>query len=148
VPSLCETAPAHNAQKNDPGFFGAGIYFTPQASYAILYAAEGVAVTGTTSTPNELGEFTLLYCWVAIGNLYPVTRDDYVTDQCVFYGKPLKPGFDAHCVCVDSKLGFQATTSIKAIKENNARIFDEVVVGASAQVLPQCVVYFKRVQNS
>jgi len=136
IPNLCETAPAV-VQNLDAGYFGAGIYLTPQAKYAVKYAAEGL---GEVPVPNENGEYAVLLCWTAVGNIYPITRSDYITENCKLLGVPILKGFDGHCACVDPRHKYQATYQI------NKKCFDEVVVRESNQVLPAFVVYFKKRQ--
>jgi len=122
----------------DKGYFGSGIYSTLQAEYAMMYAESKHQTTID-------GESTLILCWVALGNVYPISRDtDYegVSHKSKFYhelnGFALKPGFDSHCACVDQDSGYQATKDL-----NQKILYDEIVVKESSQVLPRCIIYYK-----
>jgi len=146
IPILCKTGPA-DLRLTDTGYFGAGIYSTLQASYAIKYSTGDPLVANTPVPPNENGEHTLLLCWIGVGNVYPITQQDDYTKKGFysdFFGKSnglaLKPGFDAHCVTVSTTSGYQACQDPD---DPNERCFDEIVVKESQQVLPQFVVYFK-----
>ena len=117
----------------DEGFFGKGIYLTPQAEYAAFFAnRERQLQSGQT--------YTLLLCAVCIANAYPVTRSADYAQGAPFskfhydHGdagtpKALKSGFDAHFVAVSKDRGYQATTAGDAD-------YDELVVASEEQVLP------------
>jgi hypothetical protein len=142
VDAVCNTGPA-DLRNTDKGYFGAGIYSTLQSKYAMQYAKK----------PTKDGDYCLLLCWIAVGNVYPICRDDYPAGSATsrFYdhhgdnGIALKPGFDSHCACVETKFYHAATFDPKneqyPFGEN---LFDEIVVKESSQVLPYCIVYFKK----
>ena len=119
----------------DAGYFGAGIYFTPQPEYAAAYPAE--VLDGNTT---GVCEAALLLCAVSVGSVYPVTwKDDYNSkttdtekDKSKYFGKPLHSGCDAHHALVDRTVGFQAAKVDTPLQHH----FEEVVVSQDAQVLP------------
>jgi len=141
--AVCNTGPA-DLRNTDSGYFGAGIYSTLQPSYARTFSKQA----------NPEGEFCLLLCWVAVGNVYPICRElDYPNGQGIsrFYeliknGIALEPGFDSHCACVSLGTGGQAAKFDCANPENpfGDDVADEIVIKESAQVLPYCMVYFKK----
>jgi hypothetical protein len=118
----------------DEGYFGKGVYLTPQAEYAAFYA--------NGQRPPKRGQtYTLLLCAVCLGNTYPVTRRvDYDTGASisVFHynhgkngtAKALKGGFDAHAVAVSTTEEWQAASAVDAAD------YDELVVGSEEQILP------------
>lgn len=141
VDAVCSTGPA-DLRKRDKGYFGAGIYSTLQSKYAVQYCSE-----------SKDGEFCVLLCWIAVGNVYPICREqDYQRGggTSKFWdndnGIALKPCFDSHCVCVSEKRKMQAADFDPDNKENpfGEDVFDEVVVKESSQVLPYCILYFKK----
>jgi len=145
APKLCNTGPAE-LRVTDTGFFGTGIYLTPQAKYAREYAI-GAHSNLAPIPPTENGEHTLLLCWVAVSTVYPITRKhDYTKNPewCDYYaegtGVPLRSRYDAHFVCVDPQGGYQAAMN------PSDECFDELVVKEDSQVLPKYVVYFKDYQ--
>ena len=82
----------------------------------------------------------MLLCWVAVGNVYPVSRNtDYAvgSGRSRFFGQPLKGNFHAHCAAVSERQQYQAASNPSQAD------YDEVVVKDAAQVLPQYRVYFK-----
>jgi len=141
ISTLCKTGPA-DLRITDNGYFGAGIYSTLQAEYARGYATGELT---SSIPPNERGEHTLLLCWIAVGNVYPITRQlDYThnSNYSNFYENPcgiaLKAGFDAHFACVSPVDSYQATTNL-----NDPNVLHELVVKDQAQVLPRFILYFK-----
>jgi len=137
----------------DKGYFGAGIYSTLQADYARSYA-EGRFFGANPIPPNRDGEHCLLLCWVAVGNVYPISRDldydNYSPFSNFFHrhnGLALKPGFDSHCACVllDETKFYQAAKyhlEKKQFDHDPKLLVDEIVVKESAQILPYCIVYY------
>jgi hypothetical protein len=150
-------------RKTDGGYFGTGVYLTPQAPYAITYALQS-----SESTPQ--GEKVLLLAVCVTGLAYPLTRKfDYVypdvneryavsnfhpaspisevavkkgdqklitTELLRRLDKGLKSSFDAHFIGVSSKWFYQAAP-IAQIE------YDEIVLKEDCQVLPLAIVYFK-----
>jgi len=156
VDVVCNTGLA-DVRLTDKGFFGAGIYSTLQADYARVYA-EGRYFGATPIPANQDGEHCLLLCWVAVGNVYPISRNDYGRNLPFsnFYhednGLALNPGFDSHCACVylDDRKLFQAAKfnhDKEAFDQDPKTLVDEIVVKESAQILPYCIVYYKNSKN-
>jgi len=152
--TVCNTGLA-DLRKTDKGYFGAGIYSTLQANYALQYA-EGLGSSKDIASDQE---YCLLLCWVAVGNVYPISRDvDYAHGAYFsrFYdhenGYALKPGFDSHCVCVYTEPGKNASSYQAANKfdpeknlfpQDPKALVDEIVVKESSQILPYCCVHYK-----
>lgn len=129
---------------NDQGFFGKGVYLTPEAEYAAFYANK-------QRQPTAGETYTLILCAACFANAYPVTRGaDYARDDanddidsCKFsfkFGahhmpKALKQGHDAHFI----PISVAADTNGKPYQaaEEAADIdYHELVVGEESQVLP------------
>jgi hypothetical protein len=150
VETVCNTGLV-DLRQTDKGYFGAGIYSTLQANYARSYS-EGLFDSGP---PNSQGQYCLVLCWVAVGNVYPISRDvDYENPPFSnFYhqknGLALSPGFDSHCACVflDERKFYQAAKfdhTTEKFEHDPNLLVDEIVVKESAQILPYCVVYYKK----
>eukprot|EP01124_Arcella_intermedia_P026831 TRINITY_DN5140_c0_g1_i3.p1 TRINITY_DN5140_c0_g1~~TRINITY_DN5140_c0_g1_i3.p1 ORF type:complete len:688 (+),score=121.89 TRINITY_DN5140_c0_g1_i3:350-2413(+) len=147
IQKISGTGPA-DLRIRDCGYFGAGIYSTPQARYAALYATGDITGQPTDTTDN--GESALILCWNVVGNVYPVTRRHDYNDKkdpnfSDFFdesnGKALKPGFDAHFVTVSASCNYQA---VPDPQNNSLLYFDELVVQSDAQILPWAQLYFKK----
>ena len=122
-------------RENDQGYFGSGVYSSPQASYAALYPTKLAAVD-----PNGRGEHVMVLCFVAVNKVYPITRGvDYQGASCKFNGRPMASTFDAHVVEVDPQLGYQA----RKANEHPKDLRQELVVKDASQMLPRYLVYFK-----
>ena len=123
----------------DDGFFGAGIYFTPQPEYAAAYAA-GLFNTSAKKQDASSGvarpKRVILLCAVCVGSVYPISRAiDYPSNgrnKCSLHGQALTRGWDARYVLVDRRLGFQAAAADTPLHFD----FEEVVVAHDSQVLP------------
>jgi len=153
VEIVCHTGLA-DIRVTDKGYFGAGIYSTLQADYARVYS-EGSRFYGIPSIPpNPDGEHCLLLCWVAVGNVYPISKSDYGRNLPFsnFYhqdnGLALNPGFDSHCACVsrDDKLlqAAKFNNDTEKFDQDPKTLVDEIVVKESSQILPYCRVYYKK----
>mmetsp|Transcript_20356 Transcript_20356/g.44082 ORF Transcript_20356/g.44082 Transcript_20356/m.44082 type:complete len:477 (-) Transcript_20356:57-1487(-) len=144
--AICKSGMA-DLRMNDGGWFGAGIYVTPQPAYAAQYST---GVHDGTFIPGEDKVYTVICCWAAVAMTYPITRNqdyDNPSDRkslCKFHfsyptgkrmDKALRPGCDSHFVNI-SDGDFQASA------DNNGP-FDEIVLGDQRQVLPQYVVRFR-----
>ncbi|EGD81980.1 hypothetical protein PTSG_11903 [Salpingoeca rosetta] len=90
-------------KSTDDGWYGAGIYFTPDIEYALAFTE----VCRGHNVPNDLSVLNLnpnasyrvvLACDVVYGNPYPV-----LNGKCK--GQPLKIGHDAHVAVVDFSSG-------------------------------------------
>ena len=77
---------------SDSGYFGAGVYLTPQAGYACDYAS---GASGHEPRPqNDSREWVLLLCADVLGNAYPVSRrTDYDRPNDL---RTVRLGFTAH----------------------------------------------------
>ncbi|EGD77637.1 hypothetical protein PTSG_08728 [Salpingoeca rosetta] len=133
---------ANLSNPNDPGFFGAGIYLTPQANCAAGYAT--TLLTGNWRPPNADGEHVMLLCAVSVGLAYPITRSkDYPSsgeNKCKkFWGKPLHKGCNTHYIQVTKRMGYQSTRA----PTPGTFDFEEYVVSQEAQVLPFAKVFVK-----
>ncbi|EGD77422.1 hypothetical protein PTSG_08520 [Salpingoeca rosetta] len=131
---------ANLSNPNDPGFFGAGIYLTPQANYAAGYSTR--LLTGNWRAPNADGEHVMLLCAASVGLAYPITRSkDYPSsgeNKCKkFWGKKLKNGCDTHYAQVTKRMSYQSTDTPATFD------FEEYVVSQEAQVLPFAKVFVK-----
>ncbi|EGD80081.1 hypothetical protein PTSG_10355 [Salpingoeca rosetta] len=133
--SIIATGTASLRTSNDVGYFGAGIYLTPQANYAAGYSTR--LMTGNWRQPNANGEHVLLLCAAGVGLAYPITRrTDYtrkipkMPKVCDYYGQPLYSGCDSHYVQVTRSNKFQAADVPGTFD------FEEYVMGQEAQVLP------------
>jgi len=128
----------------DAGYFGRGVYTTPQAKYASdIYAKKA-----------DDGLKCLIFAVVAVGTTYILSRktdykkvDGSPVTMCRFdcrYGYPpgesgdgkalKKGGFDSHFVSISAKEGYQA--------DDVEPEFDEIVTPES-QVLPLCRVVIR-----
>ncbi|EGD83276.1 hypothetical protein PTSG_11448 [Salpingoeca rosetta] len=130
----------------DRGYFGSGIYLTPQAGYAAGYS------TGLLKTqwrpPNANGEHVLLLCAAHAGLAYPITRSkDYTgkvpkqhphgPELCDYYGQPFDAFHDTHYVQVSQATDFQATP------RPGRYDFEEYVLSQEMQCLPFAKVFVK-----
>jgi hypothetical protein len=120
----------------DGGWFGAGVYLTPEASYALMYS-------GTENKKCIVG------CWVIVGSCYPVTRthdydnaEDFSEKSISKFhpsypnpklrnDKALEKGFDAHFASVSSDVEFHSSRNPQ---------FDELILKQEVQVLPRYIV--------
>ena len=132
--AILATGLSSRVSDKDEGYFGKGVYLTPQAEYAAFYANKA-------QQPKRGETYTLLLCAVCVANVYPVSRlVDYAkgADISKFHydhgdhgtAKALKGGFDAHFVAVRMSENYQASSDIDGAD------FDELVVGNEEQVLP------------
>lgn len=122
----------------DPGYFGSGIYFTSNVSYAASYSK------------SDVKGKPILVSMVAPGNAFPVTEAPVFivkdatgqTTQRVnpqgYYGKPGRAGYQSHYTVVDKTNLQQAFPVTGAI--NTDTTADELVVFEPAQTVP--VFYF------
>ena len=58
----------------DPGYFGSGIYVTPNAEYACQYALAAQHSGDEQHSPEHPDWVSILLCTAAVGLVYPVTR--------------------------------------------------------------------------
>jgi len=108
----------------DDGYYGAGMYFTSSAEYAIKFY---------TSADKK----AVMINWILIGNPFPVTESPQSENS--LKGKPIKSGYDCHyCVVDSSGLPYDQSDS-PAMK----KMFDEFVVSQESQVLPAFVLFLE-----
>jgi len=154
-------------RQTDGGFFGSGVYLTPNSNYAAVFSTSG-------KQANKNGQFTLLLCYAVVGLTYPISRaTDYDNpnlyskwsiskyhsaypipqnaidkancgDESALFDallvrndKALKDGFDSHFIAVSEKEYYHA------VKAKDATYF-ELVVKEETQVVPYAVIYFKK----
>jgi serine/threonine protein kinase len=113
-------------QTRDVGYFGHGLYFTPEAEYAAFYAR---------ADAND--RKVLLLCALIVDRIYPVTEQDYDWSDggiraavCRLQGRPLQQGYDTHLVPIRCDRNYQVPAA------GEAADFHEIVVKQDAQVLP------------
>jgi len=100
----------------DSGYYGAGIYFTTSAKYAIPYFA-------TKSEP------AILISWVIVGNAFPVIEHPRKVNSLA--GTIVKPGYQSHYVCTDNK-----GMPYPKITPDYKNVYDEIVINQESQVAP------------
>eukprot|EP00727_Mastigamoeba_balamuthi_P006359 m51a1_g2343 hypothetical protein (735) ;mRNA; r:557151-562002 len=69
--SICQKGFA-NIRSTDGGYFGGGVYLTPQASYAVPYSCG--KWSNETVKKTEQGEYAVVLAAVVVGLAYPITR--------------------------------------------------------------------------
>ncbi len=151
---------------NDKGYFGSGIYVSPQPRYAAAYVTGLCSVAtllSSLSAPSAslsfasrsvccvLGELSKAAAqtdqkeWVIVmghalvGLAYPVTRDvDYAAGakQSLLYGAPMDQVYDTRFVVVDPAKAYQAADDASTLP------LQELVFKDEAQLLPRYLVYF------
>ena len=96
-----------NSSVLDNGYFGRGIYVTPNAEYACMYA--------TDATVDGVG--AVVMCRACVPFAYCVTRADYddwdATAHSVLFGKALKSE-EAHFALVSRSTNYEACTLDRA----------------------------------
>jgi len=103
----------------DSGYYGAGIYFTTSAKYAVPYFA-------TKPEP------AIIISWVLVGNAYPVIEHPRKTGTLA--GTIIKPGYQAHYVCTDNK-----GMPYPKLTPDYKNVYDEIVINQESQVAPAYV---------
>jgi hypothetical protein len=139
----------------DAGYFGCGCYSTLNIEYAIRYSRgdfdfvedDGVInpKLARRRSVHRDGRFPVVMFATSVSMAYPITpRTDYGHTQGTpphcsdYFGRPLKPGFDCHVICVAESSNFQATT-----REDCQYV--EVVIEQESQMLPIAVLWFEEV---
>jgi hypothetical protein len=137
VDSICKNGMV-SVRKMDAGYFGSGCYFTLNIEYALRYA-KGHFDEIPRAPPAD-GRYPVIMFAAWIGMAYPVTPDtDYSNgpDQpSNYFGRPLKPGFDCHVVCVNQSSGFQSVNRSECQ-------YAELVMDQESQMLPIAVLWFE-----
>ena len=140
---ICNTGCADLAS-TDAGFFGRGVYCTPEAEYAAYYS--------TMKDPIN-GEYVILLNAVVVGMTYVLSRKtDYRNskgeptrfsrfhfqqDGCSSGGMALESkGYDSHFVAVSKHRNYQA--------DDDHPQFHELVLKEESQVMPFCRVFFRK----
>jgi len=165
--SICKGG-VKDLRTTDGGYFGSGIYLTPNLDYAIQQYS-------SKCNPDNEGNFAVLLCKAGIARTYPISRATDYPEKDVsklwsistFHSahpipkelienndiagivnalkttrldKSLKPGFDSHFIGVSRKIGYQAAPDSQSD-------FYELVVKEESQVLPIGILYFKKFFN-
>ena len=143
IEHICNTGCADLAT-TDAGFFGRGVYCTPEADYAAHYA--------TMNDPVD-GQYVMLLNVVVVGITYVISRKTDYRD-CIgeptqfsrFYsqnagqfasGMALESnGYDSHFAAVSKRNYYQA--------DDDHPEFHELVLKEESQVMPFCRVFFRK----
>jgi len=115
-----------NLATTDNGFFGKGLYNTPEAEYAYRVYSKGA----------------LLVNWVAVFSAFPVVAQD----EDNLLGTANFQNYDAHFVPVFSPN--HPTTNYHACNEGEVHQYTELVVFDSSQVIPRYVVELQKKFNT
>jgi hypothetical protein len=132
-----------NFAKLDSGYFGSGVYVTPNAEYAARYACGDFSPDPSTAPQPHKDHPTwhaVLLCSVAVGLAYPVTRTvDYAGGRttCALRGQPIRAPFDATITPVHSRFQFECCDAVLAE-------YMELCVSQNAAVLPLAVLWVER----
>ena len=121
----------------DAGFFGRGIYVTPNAEYACQYAT-GCFAAKEAHSKEHPNWFPVLLCTAVVGHVYPVTRQiDYQSSSghSSLFGKPLKTGYDAHFALVHHMNNYEAA------QEPDTAQYGELCVSQYAALLPLAILW-------
>jgi len=111
---ICETGFA-TLSSIDAGYFGKGIYFTPDQAYTIPYIV-------------SRRQPTLILSWVVPGNVFPVT-ESHCDPAVSLLGSAIKSGYNSHWV-VCRRDGMAVSTC----QENDS--YAEVVIPQESQIVP------------
>jgi hypothetical protein len=112
VQNVCENGIVA-VQALDDGYFGSGCYSTLNVEYAARYARGDFDVPRTVRQSLN-GRYPVIMFACAVSMAYPITPKNYGNVDGAplgfsdFFGRPLKPGFDCHVVCVNEATGYQA----------------------------------------
>jgi len=137
-----------NLRNLDGGWFGAGIYVTPDIDYAIKSYSLKTA-------PNDHGEYCVLVCLCVVGITYPLTlcsddfpeypkekiskyHCDWPKEKGIRNDKALNRGFDSHFIGVSYEMNYNASEFA------DDSTFYELVFSSNKQVLPLAVVYLSK----
>jgi len=124
VDEICETGFASLA-KTDPGYFGRGIYFTPQAEYAARVYGYGVCIL----------------CFVSVLNAFPVIFEDMPE----LLGAGNYSNCDIHFApVVPKRQDKKDETVYDAMKITEKPVYDELVVFQDSQIIPRFVIYYDK----
>eukprot|EP00727_Mastigamoeba_balamuthi_P001066 m51a1_g10957 hypothetical protein (1066) ;mRNA; r:208994-212991 len=119
--------------RQDPGYFGNGVYFTQSPSYGAEYALtiaknkkRDILAAGRADE-HGISE-CLLASWILLGRVYPVTEAANAFDPASMLGAPLREGYDSHFTVLPNK---------------NRVVQDEIVVFSKSQILPRYIFHFR-----
>jgi len=148
-PLICKTGFA-NLALTDDGYFGTGVYLTPNSAYAAVYAAGKKPLAEV-----ELGaEMFMIAADVFVGNTYPITRSqDYRKSlfRCDHRGRTVGTGtlagYDSHFALVSRDFSRDGEEGWYQAAMDGAEQFEysEIVVAREHQVLPRWVLQCRRV---
>jgi len=123
IDSICSTGFA-SLGITDNGFFGRGIYGTPQAEYSARVYGHGVC----------------FLCFAFIGNVFPVVNDDMVS----LLGSSSFANCDSHYVPVVPRCNNpQEKTYIAMTPQDDKPVYDEFVIFNRAHIIPRYIIYYE-----
>lgn len=113
----------------EDGIFGRGIYLMDSAEHAIL-----------NSTQVEEKQ-VLIMCWVVLGNIYPVVKDDISKLR----GRAKYKNYDCHYVPVvpTSPINLHES-SYEPCDEGQIQFFSQYVIFNEAQLLPRFILHLEQ----
>jgi len=120
--SICSTGFA-SLGSTDKGFFGKGIYGTPQAEYSARVYGHGVC----------------LLCFAFVGNVFPIVNDDMKS----LLGSSNFENCDAHFAPVVPRSSTNPHETVYfAMKPNDEPVYDELVIFNRTHIVPRYIVYY------
>jgi len=124
VDEICETGFA-NLAKTDPGYFGKGIYSTPQGEYAARVYGNGACILS----------------FVSVLNAFPII----FADMPSLLGGGSYANCDIHFAPVVPKRPNKKDENVyEAIKITEIPVYDELVVFQDSQIIPRFVIYYDK----
>ena len=151
--------PAENKESKDPGYFGKGVYFTQSPAYGVDYAVFSANITKqhaketgrTDYTDNDLTP-CLVFSWILLGHVYPVTEAAAMNSPDSLMGKGCVEGYDSHYIVLpQQQKGYKNSAITKPYNPNSlleAPGCDEIVVFNKAQILPRYIFYYEKSESS
>lgn len=136
LPSVCKFGlDITKACETDPGFFGAGLYFTQLPNYGEIYID---LKKNRDNIGKEDHDVAIILCWVLLGK--PLC----VHDGKSYYGKEAEKGYHSHYVWIskDSK-----HPNYLPVKHGEEPYGDEICVFSSEQCLPRFIVRYRVMKN-
>jgi len=113
----------------EDGMFGRGIYLMDSAEHAIL------------NSPQEEEKQVLLMCWVVLGNIYPVVKDDISKLR----GRAKFRNYDCHYVPVVPTSPINLHESrYEPCEEGQIQFFSQYVIFNEAQLLPRFILHLEQ----
>eukprot|EP00039_Didymoeca_costata_P031556 m.35284 g.35284 ORF g.35284 m.35284 type:complete len:654 (+) comp8864_c0_seq3:1002-2963(+) len=97
---ICKTGFRDLGLRND-GWYGKGVYFTPDLAYALAYARSKLQ-----ERPSENGKVLVIACEMAVFNPYPVS------DEFVMRGKPIPGQADVNIAVVQHADDLSQTSTV------------------------------------